>query len=105
VVISDTDALVTAVWHERYLGFPDPDVEAGLSDSRPDLYLLCSPDFAWVQDGTRESNHRRDWMHEAMAERTRATGAEVVVLTGPPEQRLAQVHETVRPLTTFPKLI
>ena len=105
VVISDTDALVTAVWHERYLGFSDPDLEGGLAKGRPELYLLCSPDFEWVQDGTRESNHRRDWMHEAMAERARATGAEVVVLTGPPEQRLAQALEVVRPLTVFPKLI
>jgi NadR type nicotinamide-nucleotide adenylyltransferase len=105
VVISDTDALVTAVWHERYLGFSDPGLEAGLTDGRPNLYLLCSPDFAWVQDGTRESNHRREWMHEATAERARATGAEVVVLTGPPEQRLAQALEAVRPLTAFPRLI
>jgi NadR type nicotinamide-nucleotide adenylyltransferase len=105
VVICDTDALVTAVWHERYMGFPDPGLEAGLTEARPDLYLLCSPDFAWVQDGTRESNHRRDWMQEAMAERARATGAQVVVLTGPPEQRLARAHEVVRPLTIFPKLI
>jgi NadR type nicotinamide-nucleotide adenylyltransferase len=105
IVIADTDALVTAVWHERYLGFSDPNLEAGLADGRPDLYLLCSPDFAWVQDGTRESNGERQWMHQAMAERARATGAEIVVLTGPPEQRLAQALEVVRPLTVFPKLI
>lgn len=105
VVISDTDALVTAVWAERYLGSPVPDLEAGLAEGRPDLYLLCSPDFEWVQDGTRESNHRREWMHDAMAERARATGAEVAVLTGPPEQRLVQALEAVRPLTVFPKLI
>lgn len=105
VVISDTDALVTAVWAERYLGSPVPDLEAQLAEGRPDLYLLCSPDFAWVQDGTRESNHRRDWMHRAMAERARATGTPVVALTGPPEQRLGQAVEVVRPLTVFPKLI
>ncbi|MDH3261402.1 MAG: AAA family ATPase [Acidimicrobiia bacterium] len=105
VVVSDTDALVTAVWHDRYLGFSDPDSEAGLEEARPDLYLLCSPDFEWVQDGTRESNHRRVSMHQAMAERARASGADVVVLTGPPEQRLERALELVRPLTVFPKLI
>ena len=105
VVVSDTDALVTAVWAERYLGSPVPDLEAGLAAGRPDLYLLCSPDFDWVQDGTRESNHRRDWMHQAMAARAEATGAPVVALTGPPEQRLAQALEVVRPLSVFPKLI
>jgi NadR type nicotinamide-nucleotide adenylyltransferase len=105
VVVSDTDALVTAVWAERYLGSSVPGLEAGLAEGRPDLYLLCSPDFAWVQDGTRESNHRRHWMHRAMAERARASGAEVVVLTGPPGRRLDQALEVVRPLTVFPKLI
>jgi NadR type nicotinamide-nucleotide adenylyltransferase len=105
LVVSDTDALVTAVWAERYLGSPIPDLEAGLSKGRPDLYLMCSPDFEWVQDGTRESNHRREWMHRAMATRAEATGTPVVALTGLPEQRLEQAFAAVRPLTVFPKLI
>jgi NadR type nicotinamide-nucleotide adenylyltransferase len=104
LVVSDTDALVTAVWHERYLGFPDATLEAELKEGQPDLYLLCAPDFEWVQDGTRESSKERDWMHEAMAERARASGAQVAVLTGSPEERLDRALELVRPLTAFPIL-
>ncbi len=70
----------------------------------PTYTSSAPPDFDWVQDGTRESDHQRHWMHQAMAGRARASGAEVAVLTGPPEQRLDRALELVRPLTVFPTL-
>ena len=103
VVISDTDALVTSVWHERYLGTTDPQLEALVE--APDLYLICSPDFAWVQDGTRESADERTWMHERTVERVTATGAPSVLLAGSHDQRLATALEHLRPLTIFPPLV
>ena len=70
----------------------------------PDLYLLCAPDFDWIQDGTRESNSDREWMHQRMADLATASHAEVAVLFGPPEDRLEQALDLIRPLTFFSKL-
>jgi HTH-type transcriptional repressor of NAD biosynthesis genes len=105
VVIADTDALVTAVWHRRYVGFEDAALESQLADHAPELYLVCCPDFEWVQDGTRESCQQRDRMHEAMLRRAKASNANVELLTGAHEQRLARALAVVRPLTVFPPLI
>lgn len=105
VVIADTDALVTAVWHERYLGASDPELDAIAALAVPDLYLVCSPDFDWVQDGTRESKSHRLTMHESILERVTASGADVVVLSGEHEVRLAEALDHVERLTNFPVLI
>jgi HTH-type transcriptional repressor of NAD biosynthesis genes len=57
MVISDTDALATQIWHERYLGTP-----AHFAFPRAQLYLLADPDAPFVQDGTRDGEHLRTWM-------------------------------------------
>lgn len=105
VVIGDTDGLVTAVWHERYLGHVDPVLDALAAEHVPDLYLVCAPDFGWVQDGTRESAEYRTLMHERTLERARASGAGVEVLHGPPSARLEEARRLVEPLTRFPTLV
>ncbi len=104
VVIADTDALVTAVWHERYLGWSDDELDALAAEVCPDLYLVCAPDFEWVQDGTRESPAHRQAMHESVLRRTDASRAQVAVLSGSPDARLAEALSLIEPLTDFPVL-
>ncbi len=105
VVVADTDALVTAAWHERYLGHADPELEAVVSRVVPDLYLICCPDIPWVQDGTRESEAQRIEMHEAIAARAEASAASVVFLRGSHEERLADALRAVRALPALPPLV
>lgn len=105
VIVADTDALVTAVWRERYLGGADPELDELAEGWVPDLYLVCRPDFDWVQDGTRESEAHRDEMHASMAHRAQSSGAEVVVLSGPHEQRLATALTAVEAVAEFEELI
>jgi HTH-type transcriptional regulator, transcriptional repressor of NAD biosynthesis genes len=104
VVIADTDALVTSVWLRRYLERSEPALDDLVAGSRPDLYLVCAPDFDWVQDGTRESIAFREQMHAETVDLARSTGARVEILTGSPDERLARALELVAPLTTFPPL-
>lgn len=101
VVVADTDALVTAVWHERYLGAPDDELDALAGASVPDLYLVCGPEIPWVQDGTRESADQRGAMHRSMLDRARRSGAEVVELVGTHEARLATGLAAIDRLTDF----
>jgi HTH-type transcriptional regulator, transcriptional repressor of NAD biosynthesis genes len=104
VLVCDTDAFATAVWHRRYLGGRSAEVEAiAAAHRRPDLYLLTDAATPFVQDGTRDGERVRDWMHRTFVEELTATGRRFVELAGPPDARLAAALAAVRALgATFP---
>lgn len=55
IVVADTDALATSVWHERYVGGRHPAALELARVRRADLYLLTSPDgVPFDQDGLRD---------------------------------------------------
>jgi HTH-type transcriptional regulator, transcriptional repressor of NAD biosynthesis genes len=74
LVICDTDALATSVWHERYLGAGSPEVARLAAARSYDLYILTGDDIPFVQDGTRDGEHVRGWMtarlRQALKDRT-----------------------------------
>jgi nicotinamide riboside kinase len=53
-----------------------------------DLYLLCEPDFPFVQDGWRDGEHLRSWMTQRFRERIRGPWIEV---RGSVSERVDQV--------------
>ena len=65
VLICDTNAFATGTWHERYYHYRDARVDAIGAADKVDLYLLTAPDVAFVQDGFRDGEKIRDWMHVA----------------------------------------
>jgi NadR type nicotinamide-nucleotide adenylyltransferase len=105
ILLADTDALATAVWHKRYLGFADPVLDEMAATTAPDLYLICHNDIPWVQDGTRESEAARQWMQDAIVERARASMAGVAQITGTPAERVSRAVEAVRPFGIFERLV
>src|SRR5690606_31059858 len=63
LLVCDTDALATAVWHERYLGAPAPEVEAVHERVPHHLWILTSPEgVPFEQDGWRDGESIRLWM-------------------------------------------
>ncbi|MDH3499657.1 MAG: AAA family ATPase [Acidimicrobiia bacterium] len=104
LLVLDTDALVTAVWHRRYLGCDDSDLLRTCAEHRPHHYLICSPDFEWVQDGSRESSRQRQAMHEWTVELVEASGVPYTVLRGAPDERLERAADLVNRLTAFEPL-
>lgn len=62
-LICDTSPLTTAFYSEAMFGIIDPQLSA-LADRRYDHILLCMPDIAFVQDGTRRDAAFRDRQHE-----------------------------------------
>jgi HTH-type transcriptional regulator, transcriptional repressor of NAD biosynthesis genes len=81
VLVCDTDAFATGIWHERYVGHRDPAVDA--LARHHDLYLLAHHDGApFVQDGIRDGQHIREWMTARFVAELRDTGRRTVVLTG-----------------------
>ena len=81
VLICDTDALATTVWQEKYI--PGSSTAAVAALIRPiDLYLVSAPDVPWVDDGLRDGEDDRVWMHERFVASVRQRAARHVVLTG-----------------------
>jgi nicotinamide riboside kinase len=101
VLVCDTDAFATGVWHERYLGTRHPGVEATGDSRHHDLYLLTDHDgVPFEQDGIRDGEHVRAWMTGRFADRLDETGRRWVRLTGSLEQRLADALAAVDELVT-----
>ena len=68
LLICDTDSFATRLWHERYMGFISPDVDAISAGRNHDLYLLTDVDIPFVQDGTRDGERIRHAMHKRFME-------------------------------------
>ncbi len=89
VLVCDTDAFATGIWRERYLGARDPAVEALGDARRHPLYLLTDPaGVAFEQDGLRDGEHIREWMHQRFVDRLTETDRRWVLVTGSPADRL-----------------
>lgn len=98
VLICDTNALATTVWHRRYMGFYAPEVDAIGKADKVDLYLFTQPDFPFVQDGTRDGEFIRHEMHEWFAERLATLDTPVIPIKGTRQARLDSAIEAIQHL-------
>ena len=97
VLICDTDAFATRVWYKRYLNGWSPEVDAiAAAHRRPDLYLLTDLATPFEQDGTRDGELIRGWMHQTFVEELTADARPFVAVSGTREQRLATAVAAVR---------
>lgn len=90
VLVCDTNAFATATWFERYAGTRHPAVDAIGARDIVDLYLIPSPDVPFVQDGVRDGENIRGWMHARFLELIGAGGTPYLVINGAWEDRLPQ---------------
>ena len=88
VLICDTDAFATTIWHERYMGRTSAEVAAVAAGRRYDLYLLTDVDIPFVQDGTRDGERMRAWMHRRFADELARRAAPYAVVSGPHAERM-----------------
>jgi HTH-type transcriptional regulator, transcriptional repressor of NAD biosynthesis genes len=88
LLICDTDALATSVWHERYLGHRSAAVERLAADRRYALHILTADDIPFVQDGTRDGEHIRGWMTQRLREVLAASGRGWLEVRGSRAERL-----------------
>jgi NadR type nicotinamide-nucleotide adenylyltransferase len=99
VVVADTDALATSVWHERYRGGPHPPALALARSLPADLYLLTTTDeVPFMQDGLRDGESIRAGMTALFTRALRASGSPWVVLDGSEPERLAVAADACRAL-------
>lgn len=99
VLVCDTDAFATRVWHHRYMGGWSPAVDAIAAEHRrPDLYLLTDVNTPFEQDGTRDGELIREWMHRTLVEQLTAHRRPFIELTGSRTDRLATAAAAVERL-------
>lgn len=73
VLICDTDAFATGIWHARYCGQYSEEVDALAPPPARRLYLLTHPDdVPFTQDGIRDGETIRSWMTEQFVARLSA---------------------------------
>lgn len=94
----DTDAFATAVWHQRYMEQASPAVTTIAEQNKPDLYLVTSPDIPFEQDGTRDGEHIREWMHQEFLRRLADWRVPFEVVSGSREDRF---HQALRALEKY----
>ncbi len=102
VLFCDTDAFATAIWHERYMGFPDPATVSVDRPSRIALYFLTDVKTPFVQDGIRDGEAVREWMDQRFEEAMQEEGRRFVRLAGAMEQRATIVRDYVSALLSQP---
>ena len=90
VLICDTNAFATATWYERYAGKRHPVVDAIGNRDLVDLYLIPTPEVPFVQDGVRDGEKIRGWMHDRFVELIGKSGVPYQLITGPWEGRAEQ---------------
>ena len=96
VLICDTNAFATGTWHERYYHARDERVDAIGAADRVDLYLLTAPDVPFVQDGFRDGEHVRQWMHKRFVEQLMGGAADWALVDGPYDRRFPLAEAIIR---------
>lgn len=64
ILICDTNAFATGLWHRRYMGGVSTAVDEIARCAKCDLYLLTGDEIPFVQDGLRDGEHIRRTMHQ-----------------------------------------
>jgi HTH-type transcriptional regulator, transcriptional repressor of NAD biosynthesis genes len=88
VLICDTDAFATSIWHERYIGTLNNEVEMLACFRHYDLYILTGDEIPFVQDGLRDGENIRHWMHDRFVSKLTETSRKWKLVSGSIEERL-----------------
>ncbi|MEI8223841.1 MAG: AAA family ATPase [bacterium] len=95
LVICDTDPFATSIWHERYMHAPSPDVEAIANQNNYDLYIVTGDEIPFVQDGYRDGESIRHWMHNRFIEKLEQTHRDYILVTGSHEDRMTAATKAI----------
>jgi HTH-type transcriptional regulator, transcriptional repressor of NAD biosynthesis genes len=99
ILFCDTDAFATAIWHRRYLGERSIEVEKIATNHRvPDLYFLTDVNTPFEQDGTRDGEAIREWMHETFVQELTTQNRRFIFIDGSPNERFEKAKRAIEAL-------
>jgi HTH-type transcriptional repressor of NAD biosynthesis genes len=106
LLFCDTDVMITALWHERYLMSKNSYVESLAKNKTYDLYILTDPNTPFEDDGTRDigQENLRYRMHVRITEKLIEGNCNTLSVYGNQEQRLTQAIRAVNSLREIRKL-
>lgn len=90
LLICDTNAWATRLWHERYLGALHPAVDAIAAHRRYDLVIVTGDEIPFEHDGLRDGEHIRHAMHRRFLAALEAEGIPYRLLSGGRDERLRE---------------
>lgn len=96
LLICDTNAFATRIWHERYMGkVPNKTLDTLADNCHVDGYILTVPDIPFVQDGIRDGEHLRLNMHMQFLEVLAAGTVPYISVDGSVASRLQQATKFI----------
>ncbi|MEZ4195359.1 MAG: AAA family ATPase [Candidatus Paceibacterota bacterium] len=104
LVICDTDAFATSLWHERYMGKRSTKVEEIANRRKYDLYILTGDEIPFEDDGLRDGEDIRHEMHQRFIERLEEENKKYIIVTGSPEARLKMAVKEIDALSKIEKV-
>ena len=100
VLICDTNAFATVLWHRRYMGAHSAEVEQIAGKGRCDLYLLTGDEIPFVQDGLRDGEHIRHEMHMWFERALARQPVPWKLLRGSHDERMHEALRSIQELFT-----
>jgi len=88
LLICDTDAFATRLWHERYMGSLLPELDKITNTKNKSLYILTGDEIPFVQDGTRDGEKIRHQMHQRFVEELEKHHLKYIIVKGGRKERL-----------------
>ncbi len=95
LIIGDTNAQATRLWHRRYMGCEDAALDAEAAKARCDLYLLTGDEIPFIQDGLRDGEHLRHEMHQWFQTLLAGQSVPWLLLRGTHEERMRQAIDRI----------
>jgi HTH-type transcriptional repressor of NAD biosynthesis genes len=103
ILVCDTDAFATTIWHERYVGTANEALEMIARSRQPDLYIVTDVDIPFVQDGMRDGEHIREWMHRRFLQALEGWERPFLVVRGSLQARVIASVEAIAARVESPK--
>lgn len=97
VLVCDTDAMATRIWHERYMGDHNAAVDEIAAGMPPRaLYILTSEQgVPFEDDGLRDGEHLRHWMTQRFRDVLAAQAVPWIEVRGTPQARCHTALQTL----------
>jgi HTH-type transcriptional repressor of NAD biosynthesis genes len=99
LLICDTNAFATNIWHERYMGQKSKEVKMVANNDKVDLYILTGDEIPFEQDSIRDGEHIRHDMHKRFEQELKKLDTPYLLVRGDIQSRLIESINEIDKLT------